>query len=125
MGFFSVFNSDAIKDIQIYKGGIPAEYGGKASSVIDVRMKDGNSQNLEINGGIGNISSRLTIEGPVIKDKWSFILSGRRTYADVLGRAAGIEALQENDLYFYDLNGKNQYSAWKKRPSFYFGLYRR
>jgi hypothetical protein len=106
MGFFSVFNSDAIKDIQIYKGGIPAEYGGKASSVIDVRMKEGNSQNLEINGGIGNISSRLTIEGPIIKNKWSYIISGRRTYADVIGRAAGIEALQENDLYFYDLNGK-------------------
>lgn len=106
MGFFSVFNSDAIKDIQVYKGGIPAEFGGKASSVIDVRMKDGNSQQLEVNGGIGNISSRLTLEGPIIKDKWSFILSGRRTYADVVGRLAGIEQLQENDLYFYDLNGK-------------------
>lgn len=106
MGFFSVFNSDAIKDIEIYKGGIPATYGGKASSVIDVRMKDGNSQQLQINGGISNISSRLTIQGPIIRDKWSFILSGRRTYADVIGRLAGVEQLQENDLYFYDLNGK-------------------
>jgi hypothetical protein len=69
LGFFSVFNSDAIKDVQVYKGGIPAEYGGKASSVIDIRMKDGNSQQLGMSGGIGNISSRLTVEGPVIKDK--------------------------------------------------------
>lgn len=106
MGFFSVFNSDAIKDVQVYKGGIPAEYGGKASSVIDIRMKDGNSQQLGMSGGIGNISSRLTIEGPIIKDKWSFIVSGRRTYADVVGKAIGIEELKDNQLYFYDLNLK-------------------
>ncbi|MEI7423206.1 MAG: TonB-dependent receptor [Prolixibacteraceae bacterium] len=106
MGFFSVFNSDAIKDIEVYKGGIPAEYGGKASSVIDIRMKDGNSQKLGVSGGIGNISSRLTVEGPIIKDKWSFIVSGRRTYADYLGKLMGIDALQDNRLYFYDLNLK-------------------
>jgi hypothetical protein len=106
LGFFSVFNSDAIKDVEVFKGGIPAEYGGKASSVIDIRMKDGNSQQLGMSGGIGNISSRLTVEGPIIKDKWSFIASGRRTYADVLGKAIGIEALQNNQLYFYDLNLK-------------------
>lgn len=106
MGFFSVFNSDAIKDIQVFKGGIPAEYGGKASSVIDIRMKDGNSQKLGISGGIGNISSRLTVEGPIIKDKWSFIVSGRRTYADFVGRTLGIEELKDNQLYFYDLNLK-------------------
>lgn len=106
LGFFSVFNSDAIKDVQVYKGGIPAEYGGKASSVIDIRMKDGNSQQLGMSGGIGNISSRLTVEGPIIKDKWSFIVSGRRTYADYLGKLAGLEQLKENQLYFYDLNLK-------------------
>lgn len=106
MGFFSVFNSDAIKDVQVYKGGIPAEYGGKASSVIDIRMKDGNSQQLDVSGGIGNISSRLTVEGPIVKDKWSFIASGRRTYADYLGRLAGLSAMKENKLYFYDLNLK-------------------
>ncbi|MBA4411552.1 MAG: hypothetical protein C0397_19300 [Odoribacter sp.] len=106
LGFFSVFNSDAIKDVQVFKGGIPAEYGGKASSVIDIRIKDGNSQQLGMSGGIGNISSRLTVEGPIIKDKWSFIVSGRRTYADVLGKMIGIEALQDNQLYFYDLNLK-------------------
>ncbi len=106
MGFFSVFNSDAIKDIEVYKGGIPAQYGGKASSVIDIRMKDGHINEFHGQGGIGNISSRLTLEGPVIKDKWSFIVSGRRTYADVLGKLVGIEALKENRLYFYDLNMK-------------------
>ena len=106
MGFFSVFNSDAIKDVDVYKGGIPAEYGGKASSVIDIRLKDGNSQQLGMTGGIGNISSRLTVEGPIIKDKWSFIVSGRRTYADYLGKLMGIEQLKENQLYFYDLNLK-------------------
>lgn len=106
LGFFSVFNSDAIKDIQVYKGGIPAEYGGKASSVIDIRMKEGNSQRFSGHAGIGNISSRLTLEAPIIKDKWSFILSGRRTYADVVGRLAGLEALKDNQLYFYDLNLK-------------------
>ncbi len=107
MGFFSVFNSDAIKDIQVYKSGIPAEYGGKGSSVIDIRQKDGNSQRFGFEGGIGNLSSRLTLEGPIIKDKWSFILAGRRTYYDVLGKAAGLEELQDNKLYFYDLNGKS------------------
>ncbi|HKI88321.1 MAG TPA: carboxypeptidase-like regulatory domain-containing protein, partial [Draconibacterium sp.] len=106
MGFFSVFNSDAIKDIEIYKGGIPAQYGGKASSVIDIRMKDGNVNQFHGQAGIGNISSRLTLEGPVIRDKWSFIVSGRRTYADVVGRMIGINELKENQLYFYDLNLK-------------------
>lgn len=107
MGFFSVFNSNAIKDIQVYKSGIPAEYGGKASSVIDIRQKDGNSKQLGVDGGIGNLSSRLTLEGPIIKDKWSFIVAGRRTYYDVVGKAVGINELQDNTLYFYDLNGKS------------------
>jgi len=106
LGFFSVFNSDAIKDVQVYKGGIPAEYGGKASSAIDIRMKDGNSRKLGMSGGIGNISSRLTVEGPIIKDKWSFIASGRRTYADYLGKLMSLEQLEDNKLYFYDLNLK-------------------
>jgi hypothetical protein len=106
LGFFSVFNSDALKDIEVYKGGIPAEYGGKASSVIDIRMKDGNSQKFGMTGGIGNISSRLTVEAPIIKDKWSFIASGRRTYADYIGKLIGLKALENNQLYFYDLNLK-------------------
>ncbi|HPF50761.1 MAG TPA: TonB-dependent receptor [Draconibacterium sp.] len=107
MGFFSVFNSNAIKDIQVYKSGIPAEYGGKASSVIDIRQKDGNSKQFGFDGGIGNLSSRFTLEGPIIKEKWSFILAGRRTYYDVVGRAVGIDELKDNTLYFYDLNGKS------------------
>lgn len=107
MGFFSVFNSNAINDIQVYKSGIPAQYGGKASSVIDIRQKDGNSKRFGFDGGIGNLSSRLTLEGPIIKDKWSFLLAGRRTYYDVLGRAVGIDELKDNSLYFYDLNGKS------------------
>jgi hypothetical protein len=106
LGFFSVFNSDAIKDVQVYKGGIPAEYGGKASSVIDIRMKDGNSQKIGMSGGIGNISSRMTLEGPIIKGKWSFIVSGRRTYADYIGKLIGLKELKDNQLYFYDLNLK-------------------
>lgn len=107
MGFFSVFNSNAIKDIQVYKSGIPAQYGGKGSSVIDIRQKDGNSQRFSFDGGIGNLSSRLTLEGPIIKDKWSFLIAGRRTYYDVLGKAVGIDELEDNTLYFYDLNGKS------------------
>lgn len=107
LGFFSVFNSNAINDIQVYKSGIPAQYGGKGSSVIDIRQKDGNSQQFGFDAGIGNLSSRLTIEGPIIKDKWSFIVAGRRTYYDVLGKAAGLEELEDNKLYFYDLNGKS------------------
>jgi hypothetical protein len=114
LGFFSVFNSDAIKDIQVYKGGIPAEYGGKISSVIDIRMNDGNSQQFNVKGGIGNISSRLTVEGPIIKDKWSYIISGRRTYADVVGKLVGIDELKNNSLYFYDLNGKSNVQLGKK-----------
>ena len=122
LGFFSVFNSDAIKDVQVFKGGIPAEYGGKASSVIDIRMKDGNSQKLGISGGIGNISSRLTVEGPIIKDKWSFIVSGRRTYADFVGKLIGIEELKDNQLYFYDLNLKTNIEINSKNR-IYFSAY--
>jgi hypothetical protein len=107
MGFFSVFNANAIKDIQVYKSGIPAQYGGKGSSVIDIIQKEGNSKQFGFDAGIGNLSSRLTFEGPVIKDKWSFILAGRRTYYDVLGKAFGIDELQDNKLYFYDLNIKS------------------
>jgi len=107
MGFFSVFNSNAIKDIQVYKSGIPAQYGGKGSSVIDIKQKDGNSKRFGFDAGIGTLSSRLTLEGPIIKDKWSFIVAGRRTYYDVLGKAIGLEELQDNKLYFYDLNAKS------------------
>jgi outer membrane receptor protein involved in Fe transport len=83
MGFFSVFNADAIKDVQVYKGGIPAQYGGRLSSVVDMRMKDGNSKKFSATGGFGSIASRLTVEGPIQRDVSSFIVSGRRTYFDM------------------------------------------
>ena len=85
-GFFSVFNADAIKDINIIKGGMPAEYGGRLSSVLDITMKDGNNKEYQVDGGIGLLSSRMTLQGPIQKDKSSFIISGRRTYIDVLSK---------------------------------------
>lgn len=109
MGFFSVFNNDAIKDVKLYKGDIPPMYGGRLSSVLDVRMKEGNSKRFEVNGGIGIIASRLTIEGPIWKDRISFIVSGRRTYADLFLGLSSEEALKDNKLYFYDLNAKVNY----------------
>ncbi|MBT1704847.1 TonB-dependent receptor [Chryseosolibacter indicus] len=101
-GLFSVFNADVIKDSEIYRGGIPARYGGRLSSIVDVRTKDGNNKCYEVNGGIGTLASRVAIEGPIVKDKSSFIVSGRRSYADLFLRAAG----EDNIVYFYDINAK-------------------
>ena len=109
MGFFSVFNPDAVKEVQLYKGGIPAEYGGRLSSVLDVRMKDGNLKKYTIDGGIGSISSRLTLGGPIVKEKGSFIVSGRRTYADLFLKLSPNEDLRDNKLFFYDFNAKANY----------------
>ena len=109
MGFFSVFNSDAIKDVKLYKGAAPAEFGGRLSSVMDIKMKEGNSKKLAINGGIGLISSRLTIEAPIVKDKGSFLISGRRTYADMFLLFSSDEKINSSSLYFYDLNLKANY----------------
>lgn len=106
LGFFSIFNADAIKDIKLYKGGIPARFGGRVSSVLDVRQKDGNSKNLSITGGIGIISSRLAVEGPTFKDKGSFLVAGRGSYAHLLLKLAG----ETNSAYFYDLNLKTNYN---------------
>jgi len=105
LGFFSVFNSDALKDLKLYKGGIPAKYGGRISSVTDIRMKNGNMKRWEASGGIGLISSRLTVQGPIINDKASIIISARRTYADIFVRAAKKD-FKDLTLYFYDLNSK-------------------
>lgn len=124
LGFFSVFNSDAIKDVEIYKGGIPAQYGGRLSSLLDIRMKEGNAKKFSASGGIGTISSRLTLEAPIIKDKSSFMISGRRTYADVFLKMAPNEDLRNNKLYFYDLNTKINYTLNDKNrlyASAYFG----
>ena len=105
-GFFSVFNPDAIKNLEIYKGGIPARFGGRISSILDIQMKEGNNRELAVKGGIGLIASRLTIEAPIQKGKSSFIISGRRTYADMFLRLSNDENLNSNTLYFYDLNAK-------------------
>ncbi|WP_276964066.1 TonB-dependent receptor [Chryseobacterium sp.] len=107
LGFFSTFNSDALKDASIIKGNSPAQYGGRLSSVLDVKMKDGNNKEYNLNGGIGLISSRLSVEGPIQKEKSSFIVSGRRTYADLFLKTN--KDYKDNKLYFYDLNLKANY----------------
>jgi hypothetical protein len=125
LGFFSIFNSDAIKDVALYKSGIPAEYGGRASSVMDVKMRDGNNKRFGASGGIGLISSRLTVEGPIVKDKGSFIISGRRSYADIFLKLSEEENLQNTTLYFYDLNAKANYKFSDKDRLFISGYFGR
>jgi outer membrane receptor protein involved in Fe transport len=106
-GFFSVFNPDAIKDLKLYKGGIPARYGGRASSVLDIYQKDGNSNNFHASGGIGLITSRLLLEGPIVKNKGSFLVAGRGSYAHLFLKLN--EKQKDNTAYFYDLNTKLSY----------------
>lgn len=106
-GFFSVFNPDAIKDLKLYKGGIPSRYGGRASSVLDIYQKDGSSKGFHMNGGIGLISSRLLAEGPLVKDKGSFLIGGRASYAHLFLKLS--EEQKNNAAYFYDLNTKLSY----------------
>ena len=109
LGFFSTFNSDAIKDINVYKGGMPAQYGGRLSSVLDIKMNDGNNQDFNVSGGVGLISAKLNVEGPIQKDKSSFLISARRTYADVFLKLSSDSTINSNTLYFYDLNAKLNY----------------
>ncbi|MEE9438686.1 MAG: TonB-dependent receptor [Saprospiraceae bacterium] len=124
-GFFSVFNPDAVKDVKLYKGGIPARYGGRLSSILDVRMKEGNSKQFEINGGIGTIFSRLAIEAPIVKDKSSFIIAGRRSYADVLAKPFLNDGLKDSKLNFYDLTVKTNYKFSEKDQLFLSGYFGR
>ncbi|MEZ4722305.1 MAG: TonB-dependent receptor [Flavobacteriales bacterium] len=105
-GFFSVFNADAIKDAKLYKGGVPAKYGGRLSSVLDIRQKEGNLKQLGVSGGVGLLFSRLTIEAPIWKDRASFIVSGRRSYFDIFFPLANDQTINDSKLFFYDLNGK-------------------
>ena len=105
-GIFSVFNNDALKDVKFYKGGMPAEYGGRLSSLLDVHMKEGSPQKFGVNGGIGLLSSRLTIDGPILKDRCSFIVSGRRSYMDIFFPLYRDEIPDDTKLYFYDMNAK-------------------
>jgi len=125
LGFFSVFNSDAIRDVKLYKGGVPARYGGRASSVMDIRMKEGNMKEFNFSGGIGLISSRFMAEGPFFKDKSSFMISGRRTYADLFLPLANDEDIRDNRLYFYDLNIKTNLIINKNNRIFLSGYFGR
>lgn len=124
-GFFSVFNSDAIKNVNLVKGGMPAQYGGRLSSVVDVQMNDGNNQDFTAVGGIGLIASRLTLEGPIVQDKSSFIVSARRTYIDaIISPILKGTEFEGNGYYFYDLNTKVNYTFNDKNRLFasgYFG----
>ena len=130
-GFFSTFNSDAIKDVKLYKGGFPAQYGGRLSSVIDVKLNEGNRKHVAGAGGLGLIASRLTLEGPLVKDKSSFIVAGRRTYVDLFTRMIN-EANADNpdaspipDYYFYDLNAKINYELGEKDQIYLSGYFGR
>jgi hypothetical protein len=123
MGFFSIFNNDALKDINMYKGGFPAQYGGRLSSVMDIRMKDGDMQKYHVDGGIGTLSSHITLQGPIVKDKVSFIVSARRSYIDKVFKLAnhGVNVLP---YHFYDTNFKLNYKLSDKDRlywSFYLG----
>lgn len=120
-GFFSVFNPDAIKDIKLYKGGIPAKYGGRVSSVLDIYQKDGNSNEFHMNGGIGFVSSRLLAEGPIKKGKGSFLFGGRSSYAHLFLPLFDVD----NTAYFYDLNTKLSYRLNDKNSIFLSGYFGR
>lgn len=126
LGFFSVFNGDAIKSVNLYKGNMPAQYGGRLSSVLDISMKDGNNQRFEVDGGIGVIASRLTIQGPILKNKASFIISGRRTYVDVIAKPwIDKSDFKGTSYFFYDLNGKLNYTINDKNRLFLSGYFGR
>jgi hypothetical protein len=126
-GFFSVFNSDALKNVSLIKGGMPANYGGRISSVVDIAMKEGNNKKYQVEGGIGTISSRVSIQGPVVKEKASFIISARRTYIDVLAKPF---IKKESNFfgsgyYFYDLNAKFNYKFTEKDRLYVSGYFGR
>jgi CarboxypepD_reg-like domain/TonB-dependent Receptor Plug Domain len=125
LGFLSVFNSDAVKDVKVITGGMPAEYGGRLSSVLDIRTNDGSTKELEGTGGIGLLASRLTIDGPIVKDDGSFIVSARRTYADLFLKLSSDTTINRASLYFYDLNAKANYSLGEKDKIFVSGYFGR
>lgn len=114
LGFFSVFNGDAVEDVEVIKGGMPANYGGRLSSIVSVGMREGDKYKYRVNGGVGLISSRLQAEGPIQKGKSSFIVSARRTYGDAIARPFLADSLKENALYFYDLNAKLTFNLTPK-----------
>ena len=122
-GFFSTFNSDAIKDVNFYKGGVPAQYGGKISSVMEITTLDGNNQHFNVEGGLGLIASRLKLEGPIQKGKSSFMISGRRTYADLFLKLSNDENVKKSALFFYDLNAKVNYRINDKNTIYLSGYF--
>ncbi len=126
-GFFSIFNSDAIKNVSLIKGGMPAQYGGRLSSVLDVSMKEGNNQQFQVDGGIGLIASRFSIQGPIKKNKSSFIVSGRRTYIDALTKpfVSSSSQFKGSGYYFYDLNAKMNYKFSEKDRLYLSGYFGR
>ncbi len=124
-GFFSVFNPDAVKDVKLYKGGIPSLYGGRVSSILDVKMKEGNAKKLEVNGGIGVIFSRLSIEAPIVKDKASFIVAARRSYIDILAKPFLTGNNANAQFNFYDLTAKVNYTINNKNTVFLSGYFGR
>ncbi|MGY6560512.1 MAG: TonB-dependent receptor [Luteibaculaceae bacterium] len=124
-GFFSVFNPDAVKDVKLYKGGIPAQYGGRLSSILDIRLKEGNTKRFSGQGGVGVIFSRLALEAPIVKDKGSIIVAGRRSYVDILARPFLPDDLSGSRFYFYDLNLKANYKISEKDRVFVSGSFDR
>ena len=126
-GFFSIFNGDAIKSTSLIKGGFPAQYGGRLSSVLDVSMKEGNTNKFQVDGGIGLIASRLSIQGPIKKNKASFIISGRRTYIDALAKpfVKSTSQFHGSGYYFYDLNAKVNYTFSEKDRLYLSGYFGR
>jgi hypothetical protein len=124
-GFFSIFNADAVKDVKLFKGGIPAQYGGRLSSVVDVRQKEGNSKRFAFNGGLGLLSSRLLVESPIVKDKASFMVAARRSYLDIFLGLSSNEDINQNILYFYDLNTKLNWRIGEKDRLFLSGYFGR
>jgi hypothetical protein len=124
-GFFSVFNPDAVKSVKLIKGGIPSEYGGRLSSILDVRMKDGNKKKFGGEGGVGLLFSRITLEGPIVKDKGSFVIAGRRSYADVIAKPFLSESLKDAKFYFYDLTAKANYQITENDKIYLSGYFGR
>lgn len=126
-GFFSVFNSDAVKNLTLIKGGMPAQYGGRLSSVIDIAMKEGNVNKTEVDAGIGLIASRFSVQGPIVKNKASYIISARRTYVDILTKpfVPKSSSFHGSGYYFYDLNAKMNYQVGNNDHLFLSGYFGR
>lgn len=125
LGFFSIFNPDMVKDVKLIKGGIPANYGGRVSSILDVRMKEGNNKKTEVAGGIGTIFSRLSLESPIVKDKGSFILALRRSYIDYLAKPFLRKELRKVKFYFYDFTAKANFQFNDKNTVYLSGYFGR